>query len=145
MLHRIALAALVSAVVLPAPMAHAVGPLPPLPLGLLAPDHLKVTVDKTGNPYANGTYELECGPAGGTHPEAERACEHLRDLSRARIDPFAPTGRRQMCTRQYGGPATAHVTGTWHGRRIDAHFSRRNGCEIERWDRMEPVLPSARS
>jgi hypothetical protein len=41
----------------------------------------------------------------------------------------------------YGGPATAHVTGTWAGRPVDASYNRGNGCETSRWDRMEPFLP----
>lgn len=46
-----------------------------------------------------------------------------------------------MCTMQYGGPATARVTGTWAGRPVDATYERGNGCEIARWDAMVPVLP----
>jgi hypothetical protein len=45
---------------------------------------------------------------------------------------------------QYGGAATARVTGTWAGRPVDAAYSRKNGCEIARWDRLVPLLPEAR-
>ncbi|MEV8532366.1 SSI family serine proteinase inhibitor [Streptomyces sp. NPDC051211] len=127
----------------------AAGPLPPLPLaGLLAPppDRLTVTVEHNGtSPAANGTYSLECDPVGGTHPEAKRACARLDTLSKARKDPFAPVAEGQMCTGQYGGQATARITGTWRGREVDARFGRGNGCEIKRWKDMEPVLPSPRS
>ena len=60
-------------------------------------------------------------------------------------DPFAPVPEDQMCTQQMGGPATAHVTGTWQGGSVDATFSRTNGCEISRWQTLEPVLPNTRS
>jgi hypothetical protein len=42
----------------------------------------------------------------------------------------------------YGGPATAHVTGTWAGRPVDTRFDRSDGCDIARWDRFVPLLPS---
>ncbi|WP_030193509.1 SSI family serine proteinase inhibitor [Streptomyces sp. NRRL S-87] len=164
MLRRIALAAVSSALVA-APLAApalaapalaaapglAAGPLPPLPsLGLLdpepapvdGPDRLTVTVAETGSSY-QGSYTLECHPAGGTHPQAARACDRLDRLWADGKDPFAPVSRRQMCTMVDGGRATADVSGTWRGRQVDAHFNRKNGCEISRWEDLEPVLPSA--
>jgi hypothetical protein len=35
---------------------------------------------------------------------------------------------------QYGGAELATVTGTIDGTRVDARFSRVNGCEIARYD-----------
>ncbi|MDJ0384010.1 SSI family serine proteinase inhibitor [Streptomyces sp. G-G2] len=126
--------------------AAAAGPLPPLPLGLLAaPDRLTITVSSTGNPRADGEYRLECDPPGGTHPEAAQACERLAEFAKKKRDPFAAVSKRQLCTLQDGGPATARVTGTWQGREVNARFDRRNGCEIARWNDLEPLLPSARS
>ncbi|MET3982408.1 SSI family serine proteinase inhibitor [Streptomyces sp. PvR034] len=127
--------------------AAATGPLPPLPLGLLAPpDRLTVSVSSTGNPRADGEYRLECGPPpSGTHPQAAKACARLAELAKEHKDPFAPVSKRQLCTLQDGGPATARVTGTWHGHEVNARFDRSNGCEIRRWNDLEPLLPSARS
>ncbi|WP_455358382.1 SSI family serine proteinase inhibitor [Streptomyces sp. SYSU K21746] len=147
MLRRLALTAVASVAALSAApsAAWAAGPLPlPLPL-LHTPDRLTVTVDETGNPKADGTYELRCGPAGGTHPEAQRACDRLEELAEEGTDPFAPASPGEMCTQMYGGPATARVFGTWQGRQVDATFDRKNGCGVSRWNAMEPVLPSARS
>ncbi|MGX1504694.1 UNVERIFIED_CONTAM: hypothetical protein RKD43_003319 [Streptomyces graminofaciens] len=124
---------------------------PPLPLPLLErpsaeqPDRLTVIVSASGNTRTDGRYELECGPAGGTHPSAESACSRLEELAREQQDPFAPVAEDQMCTQQFGGPATARVTGTWQGRQVDAIFDRSNGCEISRWQTLEPVLPNTRS
>ncbi|MET9957894.1 SSI family serine proteinase inhibitor [Streptomyces sp. NPDC006326] len=127
--------------------ATAAGPLPPLPLGrlLATPDRLVIAVSGTGNPLADGEYRLECDPVGGNHPEAEGACARLDQLAKEGKDPFAPADKRQMCTMQDGGPATARITGTWQGRRVDAVFQRTNGCEIARWNELEPVLPGKRS
>ncbi|MEU6862396.1 SSI family serine proteinase inhibitor [Streptomyces sp. NPDC046876] len=127
--------------------ATAAGPLPPLPLGRLlgGPDHLTVAVSKAPNPLANGTYVLECNPVGGDHPEREAACARLDRLERDAEDPFAPTDDRRVCSLQHGGPAVARITGTWRGQKVDATFRRTNGCEIARWNKLEPVLPPGRS
>ncbi|MEV6331490.1 SSI family serine proteinase inhibitor [Streptomyces sp. NPDC051909] len=117
------------------------GPLPPLPL-LSGPDSLTVSIEKTGHAEADGTFRLECGgKPGGTHPAAANACKRLDQLAQAGDDPFVPVPADGICTQQYGGPATAHITGTWHGRSVDARFSRANGCEIDRWENLRPVLP----
>lgn len=129
--------------------AAAAGPLPPLPEplgGLLStPDRLTVTMADTGNQQMDRKYQLECDPVGGDHPSAEQACAKLDRLAKEGKDPFAPVSKRQICSLQYGGPATATITGTWQGRRVDAQFRRTNGCEISRWEELEPLLPPGRS
>ncbi|WP_369145399.1 SSI family serine proteinase inhibitor [Streptomyces sp. R44] len=120
------------------------GPLPPLNL-FSSPETLTVTVEKSGHPDADGTFELTCGDrAKGNHPAAENACKRLDRLAEEGGDPFLPVPQDQMCTQVYGGPALAHVTGTWQGRKVDARFSRANGCEIDRWQNLEPLLPLVR-
>ena len=110
---------------------------------LLAPtDRLTVTVTNSGGD-GDGTYVLNCHPTGGTHPDAAGACERLEEVTVYGTDPFAPVAPDSMCTMQYGGPATAHITGTWQGRPVDATYNRGNGCEIARWDALVPVLPTA--
>ncbi|MFF0751098.1 SSI family serine proteinase inhibitor [Streptomyces sp. NPDC004267] len=127
--------------------AIGVGPLPPLPLlSAPAPDSLTVSIERSGYAEADGTFRLECDgnggrAAGGTHPAAENACKRLGQLAAGGGDPFAPVPEGQLCTQQYGGPATARITGNWQGRSIDARFSRANGCEIDRWENLRPVLP----
>ncbi|MER5413629.1 SSI family serine proteinase inhibitor [Streptomyces virginiae] len=123
------------------------GPLPPLPLGglLATPDRLIIAMADTGNRQLDREYRLECGPVGGDHPEAEGACARLDQFAREGKDPFAPVSKRQICTMQHGGPATARITGTWNGHKVDATFRRTDGCEIRRWDELEPLLPSGRS
>jgi hypothetical protein len=56
---------------------------------------------------------------------------------------FAPVPDNVACTLQYGGPNTARVTGTLHGERVDARFSRTDGCEITRWEEVAPLLEAA--
>lgn len=120
------------------------GPLPTLPL-LSSPDTLTVTITKSGHRNADGTFRLECGDKpGGTHPAAARACARLAGHAEAGKNPFAPVAEDRICSLQHGGPATAHITGQWQGRAVDARFSRADGCEIERWENLEPVLPHVR-
>ena len=39
---------------------------------------------------------------------------------------------------------TATIKGTIRGNPVDASFSRADGCEIERWARVEPLLSHVR-
>ena len=47
----------------------------------------------------------------------------------------------------FGGPDKATVKGTLDGAAVDATFTRSNGCEIARWDRMTAlkILPAGAS
>ncbi|MFH8580552.1 subtilase-type protease inhibitor [Streptomyces zaomyceticus] len=141
MLRRLLLASLATA----SAGAAGLGPLPPLPL-LTPPDTLTVTVAESGHPGADGTFELSCDErAEGNHPARENACRRLGRLAEAGANPFEPVPADQLCTQVYGGPAVAHITGTWQGRTVDARFSRADGCEIDRWENLEPVLPLVRA
>lgn len=153
MMRRLVLTAVVSLAALSAAAPAATASAGPLPLRLLplpvlqgedGRTHLTVVVSGSGDPAADGSYELECEPAGGSHPAARQACERLAQLPGESADPFTPVSRDAMCTQQYGGPATARVTGSWRGRSIDASFDRSNGCEIGRWNSLRPVLPNVR-
>jgi hypothetical protein len=159
MLRRLTLTAVASLTLLSAaaPAATAANPfpvpLPPLPVNQLRghwqdrpseQTRLTVTVSRSGNPTADGTFELACDPAGGNHPSAQRACDRLAEAAQSGQNPFAPTAAGTMCTQQAGGPAAARVQGMWRGQALDAHFSQANGCEISRWDNLVPVLPSPR-
>ncbi|WP_424854829.1 SSI family serine proteinase inhibitor [Streptomyces sp. SAI-170] len=137
-LSRLALVAL--AVLGSAPVASA-APSPAAPPPLEG-DRLTVTV-RDARGAVDGTYEVTCRPSGGSHRDPAGACRALEQNTRWGTDPFAPVPDGSVCTMQYGGPATAHVTGVWAGRPVDARFDRSNGCEIERWDRFVPLLPAA--
>lgn len=86
------------------------------------------------------TYRLVCGPGGaaeGSHPDSRKACDRLERIG----GPLGPVETGQMCSMIYGGPSTASVTGTWRSAVVRDHYSLANGCEIGRWEQMEPVLP----
>jgi hypothetical protein len=79
------------------------------------------------------TYELTCDPAGGDHPQPKQACAAL-DAAGAAVLKAVPGDT--SCTTVYGGPQTATVTGTYGGKDVDATFNRKDGCEIERWEKL---------
>jgi hypothetical protein len=124
----------------------AVSPLAPPPVrdeDRVSDDHLTVTVRHAGG-RADGTFEVYCHPERGNHPDVGRACRAVDRNTRWGREAFAPVPDGGVCTMQYGGPATAHVTGRWAGRPVDATYDRSDGCQIERWDRLVPLLPDLR-
>jgi hypothetical protein len=102
---------------------------------------LKVTYWENGRDgSAPVVWTLRCDPARGTLPRPVRAC---RRLAAGGPKLFAPVPPDTACTEIYGGPQVARVVGIVQGTRIWTTFTRVNGCEIERWNRVSPwLLPS---
>lgn len=82
-------------------------------------------------------WTLRCGPVGGTLPTRKRACAKLAVMGKGA---FAHVPPDAICTQIYGGPDKAVVKGTLGTQRIWSSFRRRNGCEIDRWNRFSPWL-----
>jgi hypothetical protein len=94
-------------------------------------------------PYAELLVTVDMDGQGGAAPRrAEVACETAESGPCADLnaDVFEPTPRGTACTQLFGGRQTATVTGTFGGERIDARFSRNNGCEIARWKQAASLL-----
>ena len=104
--------------------------------GTAAATTLEVTVWPRGRDGEERRATLECDPPGGTHPAPDAACAALADHR----DALEPVPRDVACIEIYGGPARAKVSGTLAGEPVSAVLSRHNGCEIARWDALEPVL-----
>ena len=99
---------------------------------------LRVTYwEDAAAPTKSVTWTLRCGPVAGSLPRPARAC---RRLAQGGAELFAPTPKNAVCTEIYGGPQRARVVGTVKGKRIWATFTRSNGCEIPRWQRISPWL-----
>jgi hypothetical protein len=75
---------------------------------------------------------LTCDPDGGSHPDPAAACAALSRHADA-LDPV-PAGI--ACTQIFGGPELATVSGSG----VHALFSRRDGCQIARWEALAPLL-----
>lgn len=78
--------------------------------------------DESGNAK---TVQLNCEPAGGTHPSADTACAAL---DAAGGDPAALRPRNQMCTME-SHPVTGRVTGTWRGKHVEFARTYGNSCQ----------------
>jgi hypothetical protein len=100
---------------------------------------LRIAVWPDGPARGNAVrrWRLGCNPLGGNLPHGDKACYLLAVMAR----PFAPVRPGTVCTQIYGGPEVARVRGRLRGRQVDAVFDRTNGCEIERWDRVEFLFP----
>jgi len=105
---------------------------------LVTATSLHITVWPHGRDHSpQRTFTLTCAPVGGTLPRRQSACARLTALR----SPFAPTPAQRACTQIYGGPQEAFVSGRFRGRRIRSSFNRRNGCEIDRWNRVAFLFP----
>ncbi|MFG2085097.1 MULTISPECIES: SSI family serine proteinase inhibitor [unclassified Spirillospora] len=68
---------------------------------------------------------LRCGPPGGGHPEAARACSELGESGGAFT--HAPDGR--MCTAVHS-PVIAEAKGRWHGKPVRFRAGFGNDCAM---------------
>jgi Subtilisin inhibitor-like len=105
---------------------------------LLASTSLHITFWPNENAVRAKSYTLRCNPVGGTLPHRAAACRRLAGLK----TPFAATPENVACTQIYGGPQKAVVVGSFRGRLVRATFNRRDGCEIERWNRVAFLFPA---
>ena len=99
------------------------------------PSSLLVTVRESASSAAL-SWSLTCYPDGGTHPDPVQACDTLSGTR----DPFAPVPPGVMCSMIYYGPQTATISGYWQGQPVSAQFSRVDGCQELRWEKIAPVL-----
>ncbi|WP_155848632.1 serine protease inhibitor [Arthrobacter sp. 35W] len=85
---------------------------------------------------------LNCAGAealpGSTVADPAAACAAIESYGAAAFAPATPD--TTMCTMQYAGPATASITGTFHGASVNASFGQTDGCKISAWNQLAPVL-----
>jgi hypothetical protein len=93
---------------------------------------LTVTFWPDGPDGQSRSATLTCDPDGGSHPDPAEACDALLGNE----DALEPVAGDVACTEIYGGPQEARLVGG----DVNARFSRSNGCEIDRWDALAPVL-----
>ncbi|MQY04204.1 SSI family serine proteinase inhibitor [Actinomadura macrotermitis] len=87
------------------------------------------------SPHISGTRTvvLRCGPDGGTHPEAARACAWLLRTGGR----FEAGDHEAFCTLEYA-PVVAEATGHWHGKPVRFHRRYGNTCALR--SRTGPVF-----
>jgi len=99
---------------------------------------LVVRLDRDGPQGPNAAKELRVTCGEGDASAACRAAERLKPGD------FSPVPDNVACTEIFGGPQTARISGTLRGERVSATFSRINGCEINRWETVAPLLAEVR-
>ena len=72
-----------------------------------------------------------------TKPQQSQACGAAAGISAADL---RPTPKGVACADIFGGPQTATIVGVMRGDKVDARFSRTNGCEIKRWNGVADLL-----
>ena len=85
---------------------------------------------------------LECDhevrATGFLHRAAKPACSLIR---RGTVTELAARHRSaRLCVDAFGGPQSAHITGTVGGRRVDMTINRGDGCGIDEWDQLRALL-----
>jgi hypothetical protein len=100
--------------------------------------HITVWPDGVGQ-QGRRSYTLSCAPVAGTLRDRASACSKLSRFTH----PFAGTPKDMACTEIYGGPQEALITGRFRGWSVRAHFSRKDGCEIGRWNRIRFLFAGA--
>jgi hypothetical protein len=103
----------------------------------VAPTQLEISITAGGKDGPTKLWTLSC-PPGGTLPDPAGACRQLAAVDK----PFAPVPKGVACTQLYGGPQVAEVHGTFRRHPVNARFSRTDGCEIARWDKVGFLFPS---
>jgi Subtilisin inhibitor-like len=102
---------------------------------------LKATVWPKGHGTADRVVRtLRCDPPGGSVPRPPATCRAITAAGRSAFRAVPPD---TACTEIYGGPAVAIVTGRLDDRRVWARFTRENGCQIARWQRLVLLLGPA--
>jgi hypothetical protein len=97
---------------------------------------LTVRVDPDGDgPQPAKEARITCHTGGG-----DRGCEAAQRL---RPEHFEPTPSDVACTELYGGPEIATIEGTLQRETVSGRFSRQDGCEIARWEKVADVLGAA--
>jgi hypothetical protein len=100
---------------------------------------LKLTLWPSGLNGDSVTWQLQCEPTGGDHPDPAAACAALTSVA----DPFAKVPPPARCTEIPGSsPEVAVLEGDFRGRRVRATFERANACVSGAWDRIAPVFPA---
>ena len=85
---------------------------------------------------------LECGGSatatGFLAKAAAPACAAVGDGVVATVKKTQRAG--QLCSQIYGGPQTAHITGTANGKTVNLRVDRTDGCGVADWQTLEPLL-----
>src|SRR5215210_5399924 len=107
-----------------------------------------------GTPAPTTQLTVRVDPDGDGPEQAKQARVSCDQGSRERGSPcaaaaklrpadFEPTPDDVACTELFGGPQTATISGTLEREPVEGRFSRQDGCEIARWEKVSALLAEA--
>jgi hypothetical protein len=114
-----------------------------LSLAACAGDHpasrpIEITVVTiSADPDGPGPHRMRSARLRCPKRDTRRECRQLRALPRTAFEPV-PAG--VSCAQIFDGPQTARILGVVRGRRVAAEYNRTDSCQIERYDRVAPLL-----
>lgn len=79
-------------------------------------------------------YSLRCEP---NSIRVSKKCARLLKVS----SPFDSIELDKICSQIFGGTEIARIKGYWRGNKVDSIFSKSNGCEIDRWNKIRFLFP----
>ena len=93
----------------------------------------KLTVSYSPSQRSRSTFTISClaHSISGTHPNKKAICAAI---AKQGVRLFAPVPAGTACSQIYGGPEIATIAGTVKGHKVNAKFSRTDGCQIARWN-----------
>lgn len=99
----------------------------------------KITVSYRPSQSSGVTFTVSCSAhsISGTHPNEKAICAAIAKQG-TRL--FAPVPAGIACSQIYGGPESARIAGTVTGHKINATFSRTDGCQIARWNAAKALV-----
>ncbi|HEX9711757.1 MAG TPA: hypothetical protein VGB52_04280 [Actinomycetota bacterium] len=71
---------------------------------------------------------------------AVRACDAIRSNLAVQRLLFSGPDPDRACPEIYGGPQRAKVAGVVDGQEVDVRIDRTNGCGIDDWNALEPLI-----
>ena len=89
----------------------------------------ELTVTRSDDSGSGPGVDLDCAGAGAA------VCERVVALL-----PELRPAPDEICTQVYGGPERIEVRGTVEGVPVRVEVTRTNGCEIDRYDKLEAAL-----
>lgn len=104
---------------------------------------LDITIGTDGKPgeyTATLTCDSEATGTGYLEEEAAAACALLQSSEEARTRLIEGPPADQVCTEIYGGSEVAAITGSINGEPVSTTVDRANGCGIDDWTLLRPIL-----
>jgi len=106
---------------------------------------LDLAVSLTEDEATDHEWTLVCRDAADADVEGDPPADYDPEAACAAVEEHAPflvdgPDPDRVCTQEYGGPEEADVDGTVGGEDVALAIDRTDGCGIDDWERLAPLL-----